>query len=111
MKLRAGELRERITFVSPTGAIDPVLGGETGATTDIKTVPAKRAPEGAFQRTEASAANSVGRKTFWIRWTTGLTPAMWVRHDSVMHTIVGTEVIEHREVLAVHCEVRDEQPA
>jgi hypothetical protein len=36
---------------------------------------------------------------------------MWVRHDSVMHTIVDIEVIEHREVLAVHCEVRDEQPA
>lgn len=108
MKLRAGELRERIEFWKATAVQDANVGGSDMVPVLAKgPVPAKLAPQGGFQRTEASAANSIGRKSFWIRWTTGITPDMWVKHNGVEHTIVLVEVVEHREVLAVHCEVRD----
>lgn len=111
MKLRAGELRERITFVRPSSTVDNTVGGETGAPVDVKTVYGKLAPGSNFQRIEADAANAVNQKVFWIRWTTGIEPAMWVRHNNVLHTIVAIDVVEHNEVLAVKCEVRNDGTA
>lgn len=111
MKLRAGELRELITFSRPSGQEDATVGGETGAPVVVfQDVPAKRAAGANYQRTELGAANAINQKTFWIRWLDGIDPSMWVTHDNVVHTIVAIDQVEHREVLAVKVEVRDDGP-
>lgn len=112
MKLRAGELRESLTFIRPSGQVDADVGGETGAPVVVfANVPAKRAPMTSYQRIETGAAKSVTQKLFWIRWLDGIDPSMWVIHDGVTHTIVAIDEMEHREVLVVKAEVRNDATA
>lgn len=112
MKLRAGELRERIELWQNALARDANVGGLSNEPAFVSgPYPAKLASQGGFQRTEASAANSVSRKTFWIRYKSGVVPDMLVKHNGDLHTIVLVEEIEHREVLAIHCEARNDGSA
>lgn len=111
MKLRAGEMRERVEIWGQTLANDGDVGGLSAAPEFIGgPYPAKIAPQDGFQRIEASAARSISRKIFWMRYTTAIAPSMWLKHNGLMHTIVLVEQVEHREVIAVHCEARDDQP-
>ena len=112
MKLRAGELREQIELWAKSSTVDSTVGGLSTAPTFVAgPIPAKLGSLGGFQRTEASAANAIGRKTFWIRYRAGVAPSMLIKHDGRLLTIVHVEELEPREVLAIHCEVRNVVPA
>lgn len=112
MKLRAGELRENIELWAKATTVDNTVGGLSTAPAFVAgPIPAKLGPLGGFQRTEASAANAIGRKTFWVRYRAGIAPSMFIKHDGVLLTIIHVEELAPREVLAIHCEVRNVVPA
>lgn len=107
MKLRAGELNERITFASSTGARDPVFGGATGVATDLVTVWAKREVKSSSEKEEGKAINSVNTERFYIRYRTGLNANMLLKFEGKTYKITGVSEVRRRETLAIDCEVRD----
>lgn len=107
MKLRAGELNERITLAAPTGARDPVFGGATGATADVVTLWAKREVKSSSERDEGKAINSVNAERFYIRHRAGINANMLLKFDGNTYKITGIVEVRRRETLAIDCEVRD----
>lgn len=107
MKTRAGELRELITLLSPTGAIDATYGGETGATATFAQAWAKTVVRSGRERVEAHSLNAVQTITFVIRYLAGVSAAMMVSYRGSIYKITAVTEIEFRAFLAIDCEVRD----
>lgn len=107
MKLRAGELNDRITFASPTGARDPVFGGATNEAINILTLWAKREVKNSSEKEESKAINLVNTERFYIRYRTGLNANMLLKFEGNIYKITGISEVRRRETLAIDCEVRD----
>lgn len=107
MKTRAGELRELITLLTPTGAVDATYGGETGATTTGPQVWAKPVVRTGRERVEARSLNAVQTITFVIRYIAGVSAAMLVSYRGTVYKILSVTEIEFRAFLAIDCEARD----
>lgn len=107
MKIRAGELRERIDLVGEKPARDADFGGETGTGATIDTVWAKpvQAPAGSVEAArQFSGVTSVG---FYIRFREDLTTGMSVRYRNALLPILAIAEVEFREFLLLTCQVRD----
>ncbi len=118
MKIRAGELRENIVLVSPTGAIDTDFGGLVGATVDVATVWAKAAPlksdapaGGGKIQIEHGQIDAVTGMIFFIRFRTDVGPGMFVRYRNKTYKILYLVEVEFRAFLRLDCEIRDANPA
>lgn len=107
MKTRAGELRELITLIAPTGAVDATYGGETGATATFAEAWAKTVVRTGRERVEAHSLNAVQTITFVIRYLAGVTAAMQVSYRGTIYKILSVTEIEFRAFLALDCEARD----
>lgn len=107
MKLRAGELRERITLVNAVAGRDPDYGGETGPGGDLATVFAKVAQAPSGQVETAEQLSGVTSMAFYIRFREDVTTAMFVRFRGKLLNISAVAEVVHREFLLITCQARD----
>lgn len=118
MKIRAGELRARITIVSPSGDTDTDYGGQTGSTRDVATVWAKPAPlhsdaqsGGGYVSNEHGQVDSIVGHIFFIRYRDDIGQGMFVRYRNKLYKILFVLEVEYKAFLRLDCEIRDANPA
>jgi SPP1 family predicted phage head-tail adaptor len=89
--IRAGRLRNPITYQSKTQTLD-ASGGPVDAWTTFATVRAEAIPLYGKDQLESLAAQSPADIKFRHRYTAGITSAMRIVFDSVNYEIIGQPV-------------------
>lgn len=107
MKIRAGELRERIELVGEKPARDPDFGGEIGTGAVIDTVWAKFVQAASGTTEAARQLSGTTGIAFYIRFREDLTTGMSVRFRGALLPISAIAEVEFREFLLLTCQVRD----
>lgn len=107
MKLRAGELTERITLSEKVSARDPTFGGHIPGVVDVVTLWAKRDTKGAIERVESKAVNAVNAERFYIRYRAGVNASMLLKFNGSTYSITGVAELRRKETLMIDCEARD----
>ena len=107
MKLGAGELNQRVTFVALTQSRDATFGSVTTAASDLVAVWAKRDSRAAGERLESDAMNAVRAERFFIRYRAGLDESMQLRWRNVLYKITGISEVRNKETLQIDCEIRN----
>lgn len=107
MKLRAGELNQRITIVQLTQTREPTFGSVTSSTTDLVTLWAKRDAKGSGERVESDSANALRQERFYIRYRANLDQSMQLRWRGDLFAITAIAEIRNKETLQIDCEIRN----